>query len=1086
MKDLNDPSNRDTIPAMLTAGEFVMNKEATAMFKPQIEKMNNAGLAQRQAENQVFGGHNMGGVIQQNGYNTGGLVTFLKDKEGWKDTAYQDDAGVWTIGYGRTGNVKKGDTTTKAIEDPWLDTRAAEELAAVKAFGKKHGYEWNDGQMNALASFRYNGGSGMLDQLTADGTRDNDTIQKKFGLYNKITNPDTGKKEFLQGLQNRRDFELELWNGTTPTETAQAAVPGQDLPVPEVATEVGGFPGGDDIVSAGVDQVVGQAFAPPQMMAPPQMPQPQAAPEFIPSVTQNNLPTSVPQMPTEESNPMNNNSLWNSGGPVYLNRGGIGKKKVWDSATQKYIFVDPSDIRVEQEKALAASAPVRNNQMKPMGFAQAAQPNITHMGPRQTRAPHQSPFVSPDNSLMQFDRSPDDIGDEIQRGWNKEDFDMGAQSQPGTVPQIGGAYQAGPQPPQMPGNMTPPPPAQQDLPPVPGSDEALLQGSSQQVELAEQQPQQTTPAIDQSTPRLTPNVDAMRKQYNPMNEGRRDYFDPRDPRNNYNPDAHTQAPPAMMAPPPQVTDLSGMSEEEIGILYDQGNPAAIAYAENEDQQFKAIQQTDLVRKKQAVANPTTDGAAVLAAQEAALQEQLAQLQTTPEGAQVGESGSVPALGTPEVKVHEQAGDAYAMPTVPEELGEISTGIDPGDINLSPNFGADPRGEGTSKQKFAADMETKKVVSDVVTNAVDGANVVGEPEAPVTDPKELETAGAQVGGRQKQEAMGAVREAFGDLFDKKELIRMAIVFAGAMATGASPGRALAISGQMYLGRLDAKHTGAQKLAAGGKYTPASIEAFKKSGDIGSLVPTGSPMEETGETKEFFGKGGKKIGRKVKVGDNTFWVDQNGKNIDPYEFSEDPSRVEGNPKYDARVKAVTGDLKDSLKGLHETFDKPEGQDFAKTDIIPAVQAGKIADWAIKNDVDPSKMAGLVESAYHDAINDKRADGSRVRDLTPYLEQLVIRQQLPGSADLFKSKADDGEGAPEYVSARKMQGLNSTAARVLQGMGLKGGVSDLSNRFYTEALADWNKPETDRDMWNSKALKDENGFYLFAQNMLVQGEL
>ena len=208
MKDLNDPSNRDTIPAMLTAGEFVMNKEATAMFGPQIEKMNNAGLAQRQAENEVFGGHNMGGVIQQNGYNTGGLVTFLKDKEGWKDTAYQDDAGVWTIGYGRTGNVKKGDTTTKAIEDPWLDTRAAEELAAVKAFGKKYGYEWNDGQMNALASFRYNGGQGMIDQLTAEGTRDNDTIQKKFGLYNKITNPDTGKKEFLQGLQNRRDFEF--------------------------------------------------------------------------------------------------------------------------------------------------------------------------------------------------------------------------------------------------------------------------------------------------------------------------------------------------------------------------------------------------------------------------------------------------------------------------------------------------------------------------------------------------------------------------------------------------------------------------------------------------------------------------------------------------------------------------------------------------------------------------------------------------------------------------------------------------------------------------------------------------------------
>ena len=37
VKDLNDPTNVDTVPAMLTPGEFVLNKEATAMFGPQIE-----------------------------------------------------------------------------------------------------------------------------------------------------------------------------------------------------------------------------------------------------------------------------------------------------------------------------------------------------------------------------------------------------------------------------------------------------------------------------------------------------------------------------------------------------------------------------------------------------------------------------------------------------------------------------------------------------------------------------------------------------------------------------------------------------------------------------------------------------------------------------------------------------------------------------------------------------------------------------------------------------------------------------------------------------------------------------------------
>ena len=47
VKDLNDPTNVDSVPAMLTPGEYVLNKEASAMYGPLLEKMNNAGLQQR-------------------------------------------------------------------------------------------------------------------------------------------------------------------------------------------------------------------------------------------------------------------------------------------------------------------------------------------------------------------------------------------------------------------------------------------------------------------------------------------------------------------------------------------------------------------------------------------------------------------------------------------------------------------------------------------------------------------------------------------------------------------------------------------------------------------------------------------------------------------------------------------------------------------------------------------------------------------------------------------------------------------------------------------------------------------------------
>lgn len=44
----------------------------------------------------------------------------LKIDEGCRLTAYQDTVGVWTIGYGHTGGVKKGDKITQKEADDFL------------------------------------------------------------------------------------------------------------------------------------------------------------------------------------------------------------------------------------------------------------------------------------------------------------------------------------------------------------------------------------------------------------------------------------------------------------------------------------------------------------------------------------------------------------------------------------------------------------------------------------------------------------------------------------------------------------------------------------------------------------------------------------------------------------------------------------------------------------------------------------------------------------------------------------------------------------------------------------------------------
>lgn len=47
-------------------------------------------------------------------------VEQLKIDEGCRLTAYQDTVGVWTIGYGHTGGVKKGDKITQKDADDLL------------------------------------------------------------------------------------------------------------------------------------------------------------------------------------------------------------------------------------------------------------------------------------------------------------------------------------------------------------------------------------------------------------------------------------------------------------------------------------------------------------------------------------------------------------------------------------------------------------------------------------------------------------------------------------------------------------------------------------------------------------------------------------------------------------------------------------------------------------------------------------------------------------------------------------------------------------------------------------------------------
>lgn len=86
-----------------------------------------------------------------------GGVALIKEFEGCKLAAYQDQRGIWTIGYGHMLNVKEGDTCTQTQADSWLldDTHWAA-LEVIKTVD----VAITQNQFDALVSIVFNIGSG--------------------------------------------------------------------------------------------------------------------------------------------------------------------------------------------------------------------------------------------------------------------------------------------------------------------------------------------------------------------------------------------------------------------------------------------------------------------------------------------------------------------------------------------------------------------------------------------------------------------------------------------------------------------------------------------------------------------------------------------------------------------------------------------------------------------------------------------------------------------------------------------------------------------------------------------------------------
>ena len=137
------------------------------------------------------------------------LVEAIKRFEGFRGTAYKCPAGVWTVGYGHTGGVERGDKVTEGEAEILL----RRDLAHFEAYVDSLGVTSRQHCFDALVSFAYNvgcdalGGSTLLRKIRSCAPDAEVRAEFMRWVYATVK----GEKTKLPGLVKRRKWEADRY-----------------------------------------------------------------------------------------------------------------------------------------------------------------------------------------------------------------------------------------------------------------------------------------------------------------------------------------------------------------------------------------------------------------------------------------------------------------------------------------------------------------------------------------------------------------------------------------------------------------------------------------------------------------------------------------------------------------------------------------------------------------------------------------------------------------------------------------------------------------------------------------------------------
>ena len=134
-------------------------------------------------------------------------LALIKNFEGCELTAYKCAAGVWTIGYGHTKGVQKGDVWSEDHADHMLLVELEEYENYVNTAVN---VPLSQNQFDALVSWVYNLGNGNLTSSTMLKVLNSSDYA---GVPAQILRWNKAGGKVLEGLTRRRQAEADMFEG---------------------------------------------------------------------------------------------------------------------------------------------------------------------------------------------------------------------------------------------------------------------------------------------------------------------------------------------------------------------------------------------------------------------------------------------------------------------------------------------------------------------------------------------------------------------------------------------------------------------------------------------------------------------------------------------------------------------------------------------------------------------------------------------------------------------------------------------------------------------------------------------------------